>query len=202
LSAYDKLKSFENSVKKICDFSCYDDKTQWISKITEPITFCNNKKDKLHFIVLEYIENAGIEEYFNKNPSNMEICSFFLQIMFSIIELAYNYRLEHGDLNSGNILVCSTDKIMKKYFLNGKEYRIKTFGFIPVFIDFGRSKNIIGKIYTKNIFEDIFICLSSLMLYIKNIELKQNLTEFILKISSKTDLELLIKNTREFFDKV
>jgi len=47
LIALHKLSEFEHSVKKICDFSCIDDKTRWKYMINAPIKFCNNKKDKL-----------------------------------------------------------------------------------------------------------------------------------------------------------
>ena len=60
ITALNKLSEFENSVKKICDFSCLDDKARWKNMINNPIKFCNNKKNKLHFIALEYIENGDI----------------------------------------------------------------------------------------------------------------------------------------------
>ena len=124
ITALNKLSEFENSVKKICDFSCLDDKARWKHMINHAIKFCNNKKNRLHFIVLEYIENGDIDLFFSKNPSKEMICSFFLQIELSIIKLALDYRISHGDLNSGNILISGTEKSRIHYKIMGKEYRI------------------------------------------------------------------------------
>ena len=66
LRAYEHLLDFQNCVKKICDFSCLDDKERWKSPIKKPVEFCNNKTDELYFIVLEFIKNGNIENRIKK----------------------------------------------------------------------------------------------------------------------------------------
>jgi serine/threonine protein kinase len=202
ITALNKLSEFENSVKKICDFSCLDDKARWKHMIRSPIKFCNNKKDKLHIIILEYIENGDLELFFSKNPSKKVLCSLFLQIELTIIRLALDYRISHGDLHSGNILIHSTEKSRIHYKVLGKEYRITSYGILPKLIDFGRSTSYIGKIHPDSILDDIYICLSILALHINNEELKNNFKQFILNESkaNSTDLHRIIMETKRFFD--
>ena len=224
ITALNKLSEFENSVKKICDFSCFgcgirsiaedtthvlkddigdlqnmDDKARWKHMINHPIKFCNNKKNRLHFIVLEYIENGDIDLFFSKNPSKEMICSFFLQIELSIIKLALDYRISHGDLNSGNILISGTEKSRIHYKIMGKEYRIASHGIIPKFIDYGRSTNYVGKIYPSYILDDIYTCLSVLVIYMKNEELKTKFQQFIVDESktNTSDLHRILLETKK-----
>ena len=199
ITALNKLSEFENSVKKICDFSCLDDKARWKNMINNPIKFCNNKKNKLHFIALEYIENGDIELFFSNNPSKETICSLFLQIELVIIKLALDYKISHGDLNSGNILISSTEKSRIHYRISGQEYRITSYGIIPKFIDYGRSTNYVGKIYSSYILDDIYTCLSILVIYIKDEELKIKLQQFIVNESkiNANDLNRILVETKK-----
>jgi len=199
ITALNKLSEFENSVKKICDFSCLDDKTRWKHMINSPIKFCNNKKDNLHFIALEYIENGDIEQFFSNNPSKEMICSLFLQIELAIITLALDYRISHGDLNSGNILISSTEKSRIHYKILGKEYRITSYGILPKLIDYGRSTHYVGKIYPSYILDDIYICLSIFAIYMKDEELKTKFQQFIVNESkiNTSDLHRILLETKK-----
>lgn len=202
LFALNKLVNFENSVKKICDFSCVDDKKRWKNMINSPVTFCNNKKNKLHFIVLEYIENGDIDVFFSKSHSNTILCSLFLQIELAIIKLALDYRISHGDLNSGNILISSTAKSRIHYRILDKEYRITSYGILPKFIDYGRCTKYVGKIYPSYILDDIYTILYILAIRIKDEELKSKFQEFIRDQSNTntTDFHKIIVETKQFFD--
>jgi len=110
LAGLQKLKNFDNSVEYLCDFTCMDNKNRWKDNIIEPTKFCRGKKDRLHFIVMEYIENGDLVTLFNKNPSNKELCSIFLQVALVIMIIGVKYKMFHGDLNTGNILIATTDK--------------------------------------------------------------------------------------------
>ena len=199
IAALHKLSEFEHSVKKICDFSCMDDKARWKYMINSPIKFCNNKKDKLHFIALEYIENGDIDLFFSKNPSKETICSLFLQIEFAIMTLALDYKISHGDLHSGNILISSTEKSRIHYRVLGKEYRITSYGILPKLIDYGRSTNYKGKIYPSYILDDIYTCLSILVIYIRDEELKKKFQQFIVDEShtNTSDLHRILVETKK-----
>lgn len=201
LEAYDKLKNFENSVHKICDFSCMDDKMRWEHMVDSPITFCNNKKDSLHFIVLEYIEDGKLSDFFSKMPNKNIICSFYLQTILSIIIMAYTYRISHGDLNSGNLLVGKTDKSRIHYRFQDKEYRIPTYGITPKFIDYGRS-SIYHKVPSSmDVLDDIYTCLYVISLYVKQPDLKQKLLSYIQSSSEdpKKGLHQLIMEIKDVF---
>jgi serine/threonine protein kinase len=199
ITALQKLSEFEHSVKKICDFSCIDDKARWKYMINSPVKFCNHKKDKLHFIVLEYIENGDIDLFFSKNPSKEMICSLFLQLELAIMTLALDYQLSHGDLHSGNILISSTEKSRIHYRVLGKEYRITSYGILPKLIDYGRSTNYMGKIHPSYILDDIYICLSILVNYIRDEELKTKFQQFILDESytNTSDLHRILVQTKK-----
>lgn len=173
-----KMRDFENSVELICDFSCMDDKKRWMSRVADKsVRFCNNKSDSLHFIVLEYIENGDIGEYLS-TASNDQIMSIFLQCTLAIMVMGLKYNTCHGDLNSGNILVDKTDKKRASYKIFNREYRIKTFGIIPKFIDYGRSSSLLKNDYTSIICE-IHICFSVLIKYIGSPEMKTKLKTFL-----------------------
>ena len=199
ITALHKLSDFEHSVKKICDFSCLDDKARWKYMINSPIKFCNHKKDKLHFIVLEYIENGDIDLFFSKNPPKETICSLFLQIEFAIMILALDYKMSHGDLHSGNILISSTEKSRIHYRVLGKEYRITSYGILPKLIDYGRSTNYKGKIFPSYILDDIYTCLSILVIYIRDEELKTKFQQFIVDEShtNTSDLHRILVETKK-----
>lgn len=202
LFALNRLADFENSVKKICDFSCLDDKSRWKNMIHSPVKFCNNKHDKLHFIVLEYNENGDVESFLTKNPSRPTICSLFLQIELVIMKLALDYGISHGDLNSGNMMISTTEKSRIHYRVLDKEYRITSYGILPKLIDYGRCTKYVGKIYPNYILDDIYTCLSVLVMYIKDEELKTGLKEFIYHESrtNTTDLARILLETKRLFE--
>jgi hypothetical protein len=52
----------------------------------------------------------------------------------------------HKDLHGGNILMKKVENEFNNYIIDDKEYKIKSHGYIPVFIDFGYST--IFNIYT------------------------------------------------------
>lgn len=205
LFALYKLENFQNSVKIICDFSCMDDKERWKNPVPKPVKFCNNKKDSLHFIVLEYIEDGGIEQFFNRNPSKEEVCSIMIQLELSVITLALDYNISHGDLNPGNILFSKTDEEMVMYNVLGEEYSIKSFGIIPKFIDYGRLTEYEGKKQEKkHIIDDIHFILTTMNVFIYDTSLKIKFREWIHKEFNKRSLDFhkIIDDTEKFFKKL
>lgn len=172
-----KMRDFENSVKMICHFSCMDHKPRWLSRVTnKSVKFCNNKNDRLHFFVLEYIENGDIVHFFQTTDS-AKIMSFIIQTTLAIMIMGIDYNTCHGDLNSGNILAATTEKLRISYRVFDKEYRVKSFGIIPKFIDYGRSYKPSDNIA---IMDQVFICLSILVNHISAASpLKQKIRDFL-----------------------
>jgi serine/threonine protein kinase len=200
LFAIEELSTFKNAVKSICNFSCIDNRSRWESNIRKDTKFCNNERDKLHFFIYEYIENGDVEEYFNSNPSVMEIKNIFLQCSLVIMILVKKYNIIHGDLNSGNILFSKTSQKTISYTLGDKKYIINTNGRIPMLIDFGRCKKIKGNI-NENAMDDVFILLDTLSIWIKNTELKEKVRKFLLdeSIKKENNMNLFITAIHSFF---
>lgn len=165
-----RLKNFHHVVQYLCSFQCYDSKTRWMTPLETPTTACiTSKKDKqkLTFIVMEYIENGDLVAFLQdpRRTAN-ELLSFLLQSCLVIATLGYKYNISHGDLNSGNILVRKTNK-ETTYFIHSKrktKIEIKTYGFMPVFLDFGESEFYHEGLVDKDegIIEDIFQFLRTL----------------------------------------
>lgn len=186
LKIMDKLKDYPHVVQKLCDFRCADDTKRWMRRITNPTTLCQPAgPDQLHYIIMEYIENGDIHGWFQSNPTRKEIKSFFLQATLIISEMAFTYKVYHGDLNSGNILVERTSKRYETYNVNGTSYRIKTCNVTPKLIDFGRGEIEEGKTRNQSVLNDIYIMLSVLSNGIKDEGIRTKYTTFIVDESGR-----------------
>jgi serine/threonine protein kinase len=186
LNILKKVRDFRNTATIICDFSCNDDKNKYITKIKKQIQFCGKSTNKLHFFVYEYIVNGDISGFLSKNQDIEIIKSIILQTTCVIIQLASIYKIYHGDINSGNILIDTISDDNINYCIEDETFVIKTHGFIPKIIDFGRSNFYKGAIKKDEIWFDIILMLGVVYHYIENVSLRQR----ILDISKSADLYL------------
>lgn len=186
LNILKKVNGFRNTPRLICEFSCDDDKNKYITKIKKQISFCGNGLNKLHFFVYEYIEHGDISDFLNKNQEIDIIKSLILQITCVIIQLAEIYKVYHGDINTGNILVDSLNERTIEYCIDGETFVIESQGIIPKIIDYGRSNFYKGIIPNYHIWFDVIMTLGVIYPYIKNAELKQK----VFDISTKIDMSL------------
>jgi hypothetical protein len=62
----DKIRDYRNTARLICEFSCDDNKNNYITKLTRQIKFCSSGTDKLYFFVYEYIAHGDISDYLQK----------------------------------------------------------------------------------------------------------------------------------------
>jgi len=95
------------------------------------------------------MENVGItlKELFMKKINNIELINDKIYEIFVILTILQNkFKFMHKDLHSGNILMKKVETEFNNYIIDNKEYKIKSYGYIPVFIDFGYST--IFKIYS------------------------------------------------------
>lgn len=186
LNILKKVNGFRNTPRLICEFSCNDDKNKYITRIKKQISFCGNGLNKLHFFVYEYIAQGDISDFLNKTQEIDVIKSLILQITCVIIQLAEIYKVYHGDINSGNILVDATHENTVEYCIDDETFTIESQGIIPKIIDYGRSNFYKGTIPNDHIWFDIIMTLSVIYPYIKNDELKHK----VFDISTKTDMAL------------
>ncbi len=131
-----------NIIRYICDFSCDDVKIRWNKQIKQQTPLCIGGNDKLHFIVMEYIEHGNLYDFFSNNvPTNDELTSILKQIAFCIIDLYTNFGIAHDDIHGGNILIDKDEPKNITYVLNKRRIIMNTHGIEPIFIDFGRIHN-------------------------------------------------------------
>ena len=193
------INGYRNTVKLICDFTCNDDKNNYFTKINKRILFCGNGgPDLLHFFVYEYIQYGDISYFFMKIKDIRIIKSFILQITCVIIQLVSIFKINHGDINSGNILIDTINEKTIDYKIEDETFTIETFGVMPKIIDYGRSK-IYKKDYSiDDIWHDIIMVLGIIHLYIENAELKNNilniLNSFNRHFSSEKDCYIYIRD--------
>ena len=147
----ERINGYRNTAILICHFSCKDNKNNYFSKIIKPIRFCTNGSHSLHYFVYEYIVTGDISDFFTKNTDKPVIKSFVLQLIAVIIELAVVYRIYHGDINSGNIMVDTTEEKTLDYCIETETVTIETYGIMPKMIDYGRSHFYIDKTVSPNV---------------------------------------------------
>lgn len=196
IMAMTALKGYRNTVKYVCDFTCQDNVDRWQKNVVSPQTFCiANGVANFHFIVMEYIHNGDLGDFFKTQQDTNILKSFFVQSALVIIELGSIYKIAHGDLNSGNILVAKTNKSSLTYNLFGTRTKVATFGVIPIFLDFGRCSKY--EKHTRNkydILQDVLLLFGIFSAWMQE-DLKSKVRDFVanqLK-SNKRDLPKLIE---------
>jgi hypothetical protein len=88
------------------------------------------------------MENAGVtfQEIIMKELNKLEFLNDKIyEIMVILAILDNKFKFMHKDLHTQNILMKKTNNKYNEYILNGKEYKIKSHGYIPVFIDLSTS---------------------------------------------------------------
>ena len=166
----DKMRDYRNTARLICEFSCDDDKNNYITKITRQIRFCERGTNKLYFFVYECIAHGDISDYLRKTRDIKIVKTLILQMVCVIIELAEIYKVCHGDLNSGNILIDTTDEKTLEYKIGDEIVVIESNGIIPKIIDFGRSKFHTEPINIEHVWYDIIMIITLINTYVKNYE--------------------------------
>ena len=195
-----KVKDYRNTARLICHFTCKDDKTSYFRKIIKtmkPITFCSKGTHLLHFFVYEYIANGDISDFFTKNNDINLIKSMTLQITAVIIELALVYKVIHGDINSGNIMVDTTEEKTLDYTIDRKTFEIETYGWMPKMIDYGKSRFYTDRIISPDdVWDDITNALNIIAHY-TNEKTKKNIIDLFINtkhFSSVTDCYLYVRD--------
>jgi hypothetical protein len=116
--------------------SSYDDSTA-----TEDELIITIQDFPVKVICLEYLEDT-LDNYLAENEEDItpeEWNAILWQIVITLYVYQNIYKLTHNDLHTNNIMYMNTDAKYLVYKLNGRHYRIPTFGKIYKIIDYGRS---------------------------------------------------------------
>jgi serine/threonine protein kinase len=189
----EKIRDYRNTARLICEFSCDDDKNNYITKIPKQIKFCERGTNKLYFFVHEYIAHGDISDYLQKTRDIKIIKTLILQVVCVIIELATIYKVCHGDLNSGNILIDATDEKTIEYRIGDEIVVIESNSIIPKIIDFGRSKFHTEPINNQHVWYDIIMVITVINTYVKNYEVD------LVNIKNQDPYELSLPSIKDYY---
>lgn len=149
--------NINNIVRLICHFPCSNEnKLMWNENIRGERALCQgNGKNKLYFIVMEHIRYGNIGDYFSRHAiSNSMLLSFVQQGVLCLLELHYRFKIHHGDLHYGNVLIDFDETKKNEYRIEGREFVVDTNGCEPIFIDFGRANKSSGQKSTSSSSEE------------------------------------------------
>ena len=97
------------------------------------------KSFPIQIISLENCVNTLDSLFLENKISTEELSCVVVQILMILITYQKMFSFTHNDLHTNNIMYITTDKVYLYYKINGKHYKIKTFGKIFKIIDFGRA---------------------------------------------------------------
>lgn len=176
LTIHKLLQGCNNIINYICDFECLFDNVIWNKPINTPRYFCDTSGDKLHLIVMEYINN-DLAEYLGANEIDKIIFdSIVKQSGFAMLNFHINYNVCHNDINRGNILLDIGDAKELTYTINNNTVTIDTHGYEIVYIDFQRG-NII-EVNDYNIGNTVYNTNNNFNIYNANISSANVLFQF------------------------
>jgi serine/threonine protein kinase len=195
----EKIRGYRNIARLICEFSCDDNKNNYITKLTRQIKFYERETNKLYFFVYEYIAHGDISDYLKKTQDIKIVKTLILQMVCVIIELATIYKVWRSYLNSGNILIDKTDEKNIEYKIGDEVVVIESNGIIPKIIDFGRCKFYNQHIIDNYVWHDIIMAISLIEIYANNDEVKQlfskNKNPYELSLPSIKDYYFYVRDT-------
>jgi hypothetical protein len=93
----------------------------------------------VQLIALERCEGTLDSLIMEEDVSDDEWGSIVMQILLTLITLQEKFHLTHNDLHTNNIMYTTTDLDYLYYKLDGKHYKVPTYGRIYKIIDFGRA---------------------------------------------------------------
>ena len=109
------------------------------STATEDEVFISIKEFPIEIISLECCDNTLDSYISNTDIKDNEWDSIVLQILMILITYQKMFHMTHNDLHTNNIMYNETDKKYLHYKINGRHYKVPTFGKIYKIIDYGRA---------------------------------------------------------------
>lgn len=161
-----KLSGRTNFLKFICNFLC-NDKIEKYNKNIKNKSICDGNEE-VSIIIIEYIDGDTIaNSKILSKLNNLQLKSFIKRLYYCLIQAYLDLDYLHNDLTDGvNIMIRKTNDDIQKYNINGNKYNIKTYGFEPIIIDYGRSDKAFK--IDKNLIEDLNILDQSIRLGLSN----------------------------------
>jgi len=101
--------------------------------------FATINKFPVHAIALEQCENTLDSLMMNEELNPHEWDSIIIQLLMSLITFQEKFNLTHNDLHTNNVMYNKTHLEYLYYKLDGKYYKVPTYGRIFKIIDFGRA---------------------------------------------------------------
>lgn len=179
------LKKCVYAAEMLCEFPCPGAIHEWMRSISKPIGLCKQKASAhdgdLHYLVMEYIDAPDLSGFLVSDKRVREVKalkSIMMQMVLVIGVFAFDYKLFHGDLHCGNIFIVPTAQKYMQLRVDGGSYRVKTYGFAPKFIDFGRG-GFRDRIANADVVEDGLTVMSLVSNYIGDREYKSRVRGFI-----------------------
>jgi len=130
----------QNFIKYYCFFSCNEDRKKFeILEIeSKKLPLCTGLGKNTGFIIMPFY-NLGSIAMYNWSISNLHILkSILIQLVFALYESFEKIGFVHQDLHLYNVLLRKTKKEEMHYKTINKS--VKTEGFYPIIMDFGRAK--------------------------------------------------------------
>jgi serine/threonine protein kinase len=174
------------AAEMLCEFACPSLMHDWMKSISKPVGLCKHmnhatQNQVLGYLVMEYVDAPDLSGFLMADERGQEakmLKSIMMQMALIIGIFAFDYKLFHGDLHCGNIFITSTAQKYMQVCVDGQTYRVKTYGFMPKFIDFGRG-GFRERIANADVVEDGLTILSLVSNYIRDVEYKTKVREFI-----------------------
>ena len=122
------------------DVECIsDDGDSEYSDVNEEELMAKITNFPVQIIALERCEGTLDSLIMEEDVSDDEWGSIVIQILLTLITLQEKFHLTHNDLHTNNIMYNTTDIEYLYYKLDGKYYKVPTYGRIYKIIDFGRA---------------------------------------------------------------
>jgi hypothetical protein len=116
-----------------------DDGDSEYSDVNEEELMAKITNFPVQIIALERCEGTLDSLIMEEDVSDDEWGSIVIQILLTLITLQEKFHLTHNDLHTNNIMYNTTDIEYLYYKLDGKYYKVPTYGRIYKIIDFGRA---------------------------------------------------------------
>jgi len=182
-----KMDGRTNFINFVCNFTCNDRIERYNDDDFKEIPFCDGN-DEISVMIIEYIEGNTLDKTRNNllhKLNDEQLKSFILRCYYAIIQTFFDIDFLHNDLNMVNIMIRKTNDEIQSYKINDKHYNINTYGYEPIFIDFGRSDKGINNI--NNLMDEINILNKSI---IGSLVLNDSSSKIYVPIGNKIDTKI------------